>query len=230
MLFFDLTKTGVNRKGVDSWLLCWFVFIFIILKDPSFLLYAVRLCYIKTRSIVQSKGDKAVLTPRTAAAAAPTFLRHNHSFLASWPIFPNRVCVAESIRNSREEQNGMKQWRLTRESKRTFAGVARRRQQPTRGDARCSVGAAVWLDQAGVAHILAELTGPPRRANTLGEKQESDMSACFQIFRLFLTPITEASSLWNEASLIIIYNWLTLINPKRTQTWNDSTASKMKLI
>lgn len=58
---------------------------------------------------------------------------------------------------------------------RTFAGVARGRRQPTRGDARGSVGAAVWLDQAGVAHILAELAGPPRRANTLGEKQESDM-------------------------------------------------------
>lgn len=42
--------------------------------------------------------------------------------------------------------------------------------------------------------------------------------------------IREASSLWNEAFLIIIYNCLTLINPELRQTWNKSSGSKMKPI
>lgn len=79
----------------------------------------------------------------------------------------------------------MKELRLTCESKRAFAGVPRGGPRLTRGYARGSVGAAVWLDQAGITHILAELAGPSRSANTLGENSNQTRVPVFKYSNSF---------------------------------------------
>lgn len=86
----------------------------------------------------------------------------------------SRRAVGRSERTKKESR------RLTCESRWAFAGVLWGGWRLTRGCARGSIGAAVWLDQAGVAHVLAELAGPSRRANTL-QRDRTHASVCANI-------------------------------------------------
>lgn len=128
---------------------------------------------------------KPVLTVRTATVSSifpQTPITHSspHDQLSLLG------CVsATSSRKSRRairrsERSKKESRRLTCESKWAFAGVLWGGRRLTRGYARGSVGAAVWLYQAGVAHILAELAGPSRRANTL-QQDRTHTSVCANI-------------------------------------------------
>lgn len=125
---------------------------------------------------------KPVLTARTATVSAifpQTPITHSspHDQLSLLGCVLATLSRKSRQAISRSERTKEESRRLTCESKWAFAGVLWGGWRLTGGYARASVGAVVGLDQAGVAHVLAELAGPSRRANTL-QQERTHASVC----------------------------------------------------
>lgn len=71
-------------------------------------------------------------------------------------------------------QYGGPKWLLTCVAGSTFAGVAWGGRRLAYTYACGSVLAALWINQAGILHMLANLSCPPGRAETLTEQKDEN--------------------------------------------------------